>query len=567
MNSTIRTNSHPHIIVGWKVLSLSQNIASVRYRALLPILALEDRGVESRLFSDGNSKNLNGLDVLVIVKGISSGDISLVHEAAKRDIPIMFDLCDNIFVDGYDNKRKAVSIFLSIANYATAIVAPTQFLADEISRYIGGCTPVYVVFDGIDTGPLIAAGRRRLIAAQPNLLQRLIQWAYKTHQKRKELRTKSFTRSMRSMVGYCQNFLSSRYWGEKIHPHYDTLRSRWHGRPMNTQTILPEEISTPIGNAIPADTVPESRGAIPDDGRVRRILWFGNHGRGNIIRFGMLDLLEIREVLEGIATEISVELIVISNDIEKYRKHILPLAIPSRYIEWTVDIMAPHLYAADVVVIPNTLDPFSISKSANRSVLALLHGTPVVATRTPALMPLSECCELDDFQSGLRRYLTDPEHASRHIEHGQKLISELYGQPVIGMAWLNTLEMVINTPHYSQRKENNEFIVVLNLTQDLDLAAPILQAAQQRGLTVEAWCSLDLVIKSPRGRTILDSIGVRWRTFPNKPNKVQINKLLHKTKMLLTVSETNLGPHHFTNLLTRVAKRKWHCYRHHATWF
>ena len=113
-----------HLVVGWKGSPRSPNIVSVRYRALLPIFALEDRGVQCRFFSDGNLNTLRGLDVLVIVQSFTADDIYLAQEAEARSIPVVFDLCDNIFIDGYGEKKgiSVVEMFLSIANYATAIV-------------------------------------------------------------------------------------------------------------------------------------------------------------------------------------------------------------------------------------------------------------------------------------------------------------------------------------------------------------------------------------------------------------------------------------------------------------
>ncbi len=503
--------------------------------------------------------NLRGLNVLVIVKSFTADDICLVQEAGARGIPVVFDLCDNIFIDGYGKKEgcSVVGMFLSIANYATAIVTTTEPLADEIRRYVGAHVPVYIALDGIETESLTEAVRRRLLTVRPSIsisqLRKLTGLADKLIRKLKLLQSASFTGLMRRLAEHCRKFLHWRYWAKKLYRRYDSFRNRWHARTMGTQAIALNEATPPIIGSIPADVVFESRGVIPSGDRVRRILWFGNHGAPHA-RFGMLDLLEVREALESIATEFSVELVVVSNNLKKYRQYILPMAISSHYAEWSAVAMAQHLSEADIVVIPNTCDPFSICKSANRSVLALLHGVPVVATRTPALMPLSECCELDDFQTGLRHYLANPEHARRHVERGQKLIAELYGQPLIGAAWLSILEMAINAPSRSQ-EESGEFIVVLNLIQDLDLAVPVLQAAQQCSLTVEVWCSPTLFVKSPRVKTTLGGLGIRWRVFPDQRDKLQIAKLLRKAKALLTVSETNLGPHRFTYHLTKIARK------------
>ena len=75
----------------------------MRYRALLPILALEEQNVKSHLFGNGGLTNLDGLDALIIIKSFSIEDVCLAQEARVRGIPLVFALCDNIFLDGYFN--------------------------------------------------------------------------------------------------------------------------------------------------------------------------------------------------------------------------------------------------------------------------------------------------------------------------------------------------------------------------------------------------------------------------------------------------------------------------------
>jgi hypothetical protein len=72
------------MLVGWKVNTLGLNVASVRYRALLPMLALSGRGVRSRVFRTGDEANLDGLDVLVLVKSFSAEDLFIAQRAAAR---------------------------------------------------------------------------------------------------------------------------------------------------------------------------------------------------------------------------------------------------------------------------------------------------------------------------------------------------------------------------------------------------------------------------------------------------------------------------------------------------
>ena len=155
----------------------------------------------------------------------------------------------------------------------------------------------------------------------------------------------------------------------------------------------------------------------------------------------MLDLLEIKDSLEVMASEMDVKLVVVSDNYDKYVQHIKPLNINSEYIAWSPTLVDQEFTRASVVVIPNPLETFSICKSANRAVLALKHGVPVVATTTPALRPLADCIVLDDFENGLRTYLTDDRKAKADIERGQKLIEILYGQPQTRTEWTRVIHL------------------------------------------------------------------------------------------------------------------------------
>ena len=110
------------LLIGWKVGSLSAKMASVRYRALLPVIALEAAGVQSRVFSESRDAFLEGLDALVIVKSFTPDDLLLAQVARERGIKVFIDLCDNIFIGGYGSNRKGISpagMFLSTDSAAS----------------------------------------------------------------------------------------------------------------------------------------------------------------------------------------------------------------------------------------------------------------------------------------------------------------------------------------------------------------------------------------------------------------------------------------------------------------
>ena len=129
------TAPHSKPTVGWKVASLSFSMASVRYRAMLPLLALEHDGFQCRVFSDAGSEQLLGLDLLVIVKSFSSDDFALAQQAVARGIPVVLDLCDNILGRS----------FCALGDGATSpITSAIEYFRDE---FIAGThTPAWELF-------------------------------------------------------------------------------------------------------------------------------------------------------------------------------------------------------------------------------------------------------------------------------------------------------------------------------------------------------------------------------------------------------------------------------------
>lgn len=546
------------MVVGWKVSTLSPTVASVRYRALLPILALKEQNVKSHLFSSGDLTNLDGLDVLIIIKSFSIDDVSLAQEARVRGIPLVFDLCDNIFVDDYGKSPTnwVRDVFFSIVNCASAIVTSTVSLADEIHRQSENNVPVYIVPDGIETQPLVELGLRRLEAAQLLTATRekgfcADTWA-KVIKKLKSLRGASLKVVLCRLAGFCWRKVS--FHTLKIKRTYFEYFSKAYRYYQTIQGQLgPSGVPDTLSHRYYVDqSAVEGEAKSQINRTVRRILWFGHHG-APYASFGMLDLLQIRKELEAIALEFPVELVVVSNNLEKFLKFIQPFKIPSRYVEWSVEGMAQHLRDSDIVVVPNTCDPFSYCKSSNRTVLALASGVPVVATSTPALMDLRECIQLDDFMAGLRCYLSDRDFAKRQADCGRKLVQELYGQLAIGKAWLGIIKKMMRS-HQGIKGKVGEFIFVLNLIQDLELVVPILKVALRRSISAEVWCSFSLFKNSPRVRASLEEIGVPWRIWPEEFDKREMSKSFYAAKVLLTASESSLEAHQFSHSLTKIAK-------------
>lgn len=518
----------PPLKVGWKVSSLSAGMASLRYRALLPILALEGEGVECRLFRSGLETNLEGLDALVIVKSFSAADIALAQRARAGGIRVIFDLCDNIFIPHYGEKKGGAhpaQMLAAMADHLDCVVTTTEPLAQAVRAALPG-VPVEVIPDGIDNAETLRESAALLRkAAMVEKSQRTAILKHKIHNVLVRLKEEG-PRLLFPLV----KFVVRRAWREVQHYKAKIRNARRAPR------------KTAEG---PADALP-APGAKPP----QYILWFGNHGAA-YARFGMLDLLEIRGALEAIARERDVELVVISNNREKYDGHIKPLAIRSRYVEWTPHAVESWLGRASVVVVPNTLDPFSLCKSANRTVLALSQSVPVVATPTPALDPLAACIHTGDTLEGLRRYLDHPQAGREDAAAGHALAQRLFGPEALACAWRELLARPARRNAASGQAPHT--IVVLHLPQDLDLAVPVLRAAASQGRSVLVWCSASLIAKSPRVLGTLRAMEVPFSVIQDEGLRL-LPPMPASARALLTIAETNLSPHRFSRRMAEFAQ-------------
>ena len=126
----------------------------------------------------------------------------------------------------------------------------------------------------------------------------------------------------------------------------------------------------------------------------------------------MITLAECLDSLARINQTLPLRLRVISNNRDMFNEIFEALPFPAEYRAWDPLFVFDQVGSADVCILPNSRDAFSSTKSANRAVLALSLGVPVVATRIPSMEPLQGCVVLDDWDAGLRRYLGDPDAGS-----------------------------------------------------------------------------------------------------------------------------------------------------------
>lgn len=164
-------------------------------------------------------------------------------------------------------------------------------------------------------------------------------------------------------------------------------------------------------------------------GRTPRLLWFGNHG-APYADFGLTDLLLFHDALEQAHRRFGAELWVVSNHREKFESLAARLPIPSHYREWTPTLVDDLLRQTDVCLVPNSLDAFSRTKSANRALKALQAGVPVVATPTSAYAGL-EGVWLDEPAAGIAAYLDDPALRAAHLSAARRSMAAQFSMEAL----------------------------------------------------------------------------------------------------------------------------------------
>jgi hypothetical protein len=171
------------------------------------------------------------------------------------------------------------------------------------------------------------------------------------------------------------------------------------------------------------------------------VLWFGIHG-GENAPYGMLDLLNQKDLMIAAQRIHPFRLIIASNSRDKFLEHIKPFPFETHYCEWTLAEFGHIVLSSDICVLPITRNPFTICKSNNRLATALYAGIPTIADSIPSYSDLSKFCVLDDWENGLRNYLRDPLKAKEHARPAKNYIKARYSIAEIGSQWADHLAFV-----------------------------------------------------------------------------------------------------------------------------
>jgi hypothetical protein len=489
----------------WKLNAVDVRIASVRYRALKPISLLIEAGWDCDVREGRATVDLDGVTALINVKSYSFHDLGLVQQAARLGVPVILDLCDNIFLETYRSEKtiEPVRVFREMCKTATAITTTSETLANIIRNELQTNIPVVCIPDGIES---------------PDDLRAMLQ-----------LERAGSRLPMREALAVMERKGRRRFAME-----FPGMLARYAARKA-------EHVRQRAAIATRSTPASHKRG-----GQTKTVLWFGNHGALHA-NFGMLDLRVVRPALEQLAREIDVELLVISNSEQKFNDHIAIFDLPTRYLEWDPIAIYDQIISADVVVLPNNKEPFSLCKSANRAVLALSLGVPVVATRTPVYAPLDECVLFDDWYANIRAYLTDTALVERHLSRAGTALDSVYSDDAILEDWRGVLSSIPAAVPAPVHKGALGYFI--GLVGDLEVLQPLMEQTQ---LTRQIVLFVDalLVEQYPHVWNLLPDVP-RW--LVQRENIAALHEHIGALECLVSATESNLRPHKLAHEITNLA--------------
>ena len=140
-----------------KLKTLNVNVASLRYRCLLPLRYLKQRQIASCVFSDASAIEFTShVQAIIFVKSFREEDVALCEQAYQLGVPILLDLCDNILIDEYaaDADYVPAHNFQRMLPMAAAVVTTGSALQAEVEaaiRQLNLALPVVVIPDGNET--------------------------------------------------------------------------------------------------------------------------------------------------------------------------------------------------------------------------------------------------------------------------------------------------------------------------------------------------------------------------------------------------------------------------------
>ena len=425
----------------WKVKSENLTVASLRYRCLLPVKYLASQGYQSIIYSNKDEIQFYLTPTAIIfVKSFSNHDFKLAQKAKDKNIPIILDLCDNIFADGYaeTSKNKPADNFIRMVQIASVIITTGVSLKSIIEDQLTLSVPIHIIPDANET------------IVDFNSYSQLLEWNQSLKQKLSRIQNiiglikypkqiKSYLNKFRSVDEPLVNQQDANHKINNDHPAININQTR-------ETTLISDDANEQSASrtSSPIPLNPCHLAAIQQKYNLtyqqpKQIIWFGTHG----VQYGqkLFKLLELVPHLIEVNknTPICLHIVCEVSAYPIYQQYFEPLSIPTKYTPWTQYNSYHAITQSHVTIIPNSLDPFDICKSPNRAILSLALGVPVVATKTPALSKFESCLCFEDWTNHIIAYLNNSDLVYQHLSQAQSIIQEYYSGEAIANHWSKTI--------------------------------------------------------------------------------------------------------------------------------
>jgi hypothetical protein len=407
--------------VAWIVERVDYNVASFRYRSLIPAYELTGAGIQT-VFATIDDISVTDADLFVFVKVFGQKHLDFAAALQRAGRPYILDLCDNIFWAEYAPKRHigGGDNFLQMAAQASAVVVTCNALATVVREYLPADRLPIIIPDAS-----FSIKHHLEIFAWFEAMQIACKWSGKRFLASADAEQFA-NRPLRSLVSRGLRYLAAP--GEAKAAAKRVLLKR---------RSFPSPATLEKREAVQRA---EAQQAVPLQQRRRKLIWFGKHGT-SYSKAGMQSLSSIVPYLIKINGTVPIELVVISNNRTKFRERLLGLPFPTRYRTWSNEAVFDKLQTSDVFLMPNETDGFSACKSANRAVMSLEMGVPVIATWLDSLAPLTDVIVIDDWERGLENYLLNHTARSEALSRASRVIAELFSPAVVGNLWRDVVNL------------------------------------------------------------------------------------------------------------------------------
>jgi hypothetical protein len=397
--------------IAWIVDGVDYNVASFRYRSLIPAYELSAVGTDS-IFATIDEVSVTDADLFVFVKVFGPKHLDFAAALQRAGRPYVLDLCDNIFWADYAPKRAmgGRENFLQMAVQAGAIVVTCNALARVACEDLPEDKVPVVIPDAA-----FSLQDHLDIFAWFEAMQIARKWSGNKFLTSRDVEQFA-KRPLRGWVGRGLRYLAS--------PNEAKAAAK--------RLLLKRAISS--ATAASPTKVQTAHPGSAQRQRRRKLIWFGKHGT-TYSKAGMQSLTAIIPHLIKINSLVPIELVIISNNRAKFHERLLRLPFPTRYRAWSNETVFKELRGSDVFLMPNETDGFSACKSANRAVMSLEMGVPVIATWLDSLAPLTDAIVIDDWQRGLENYLLHGNERGKALSLAAKVIDEVYARKVVAERW------------------------------------------------------------------------------------------------------------------------------------